>query len=183
MLPMVGNCISLYQSPWLTSAMRLVSLPGDGVWIPVLLTLIAAFVVYYFRKDTVFAVILLVAPLIGNAVKHLLKTYYAVPRPEFFGCKVLATTADGYAFPSGHTIYTTIFFGLLAYYAWKYRTELWARILLPVSVILVLLVGYSRVYLGAHWYLDILAGYIVGFVVLVISILIYEYLLRVKKSV
>jgi len=171
----VGNCILLYQATWLTAAMRLVSLPGDGVWLPVMLTIMAAIFIYKLRGDKFFAAILLVAPLVGNVVKSALKTYYAVPRPASFGCEVLAHDTGGLSFPSGHTVYYTIFFGLLAYYSWKNRKELWAQILLVVSIIPMLLIGYSRVYLGAHWYLDVFAGYIIGGVILAITILVYEY--------
>jgi len=174
----VGNCILLYQSHWLTTFLRIVSLPGDGVWLPVILTVLTAVLIYKLRGDKWFALVIVIAPLIGNVVKHILKAYFAVPRPEVFGCQVLTTYADGYSFPSGHTVYFTIFFGLLAYYGWKNRAAWWARALLFISAFLILSIGYSRVYLGAHWYLDVFAGYVVGFTVLLAAILIYEYLTR-----
>jgi len=178
----VGNCILLYQSHWLTTALRLVSLPGDGAWLPVILTVLTAALIYKLRGDKWFALVLVIAPLIGNVIKHILKAYFAVPRPEVFGCQVLTTYADGYSFPSGHTVYITIFFGLLAYYGWKNRAALWARLLLSISAFLILSIGYSRVYLGAHWYLDVFAGYVGGFTVLFVTILVYEYLLNRNKG-
>jgi|GEM_PF-1016382 len=179
---MVGNCISLFRTDLLTLALRFVSLFGDGVWIPVALTIFAAALVYYFKKDKAFSVILLLAPLVGQIVKSLLKNYYQVPRPEAFGCEVLVNYADKYSFPSGHTIFYTIFFGLLAYYAWQNRRELWAKFVLPVSLALVVTVGYSRIYLGVHWYLDIFGGYVLGGAMLAMAILVHRYLSGKSES-
>lgn len=170
---MVGSCISLFRAEWLTMIMRLVSSVGDGIIIPVLVVTVSA--AFFYRKDKVFALTLALAPLAGQIVKSLLKNYFQLPRPGVFDCQVLVTALDKYSFPSGHTIFYTIFFGLIAYYCVKHFTDLWAKIGFFVSVLLILLVGYSRIYLGAHWYLDVLGGYVVGGAILVVAILIYKY--------
>lgn len=172
---MVGKCIELFRNNYLTDVLRLVSVAGDGVWVPVSLVIIAAFLIFWFKKDKVFALILLLAPLSGNLVKYVLKNMYTVSRPGVFGCQVLTSFTDRYSFPSGHTIFYTIFFGLLAYYSAKHWHEIWAKILLPFSLVLILLVGYSRIYLGAHWYLDVIAGYVIGWAIFVISTIMYKY--------
>ena len=172
---MVGKCIELFRNEYLTQFLRLVSLPGDGVWIPVILTVLTAFLIFVYKKDKIFAIIILVAPLIGNVVKFWLKNMYTVSRPEIFGCEVLTTYTDKYAFPSGHVIFITIFFGLLTYYAVKHSREWWAKVLLPISLVLVSTIGYSRIYLGAHWYLDVIAGYAIGWAILVISTILHKY--------
>lgn len=175
---MVGKCITLYRSDLLTSLMRAVSWFGNGIWIPVILTILVALVVYLYKKDKLLAFIVLLAPLFGQITKSLLKNFFKIGRPETFGCQVLTIYADKYSFPSGHTIFYTTLFGLLAYYAFKNLKNLWAKLLLPISVIMILLVGYSRIYLGAHWYLDVLGGYIVGGAILVIAVMIYNYILK-----
>lgn len=179
---MVGRCIDLYRSVYLTNLLRGVSLFGDGVWIPVALVVVAAALILFLKKDRLFAAVLLVAPLVGNLVKYGLKHLYTVPRPGAFGCPVLTNFADKHAFPSGHTIFYTIFFGLLTYYSAKHWRELWAKTLLPVSIILILTIGYSRIYLGAHWYLDVIAGYIIGGAILVIAAILYKYFCGVKNG-
>ncbi|MEI7579785.1 MAG: hypothetical protein WCJ58_07200, partial [bacterium] len=69
-------------------------MPGDGVLAPIAIVIVAAALIYYFKKDKVFAVILILAPLFGNLVKYLLKSYFAVPRPEVFGCDVMVSYVD-----------------------------------------------------------------------------------------
>jgi len=178
----VGNCISLFRAEWLTTLMRFVSAPGDGVVIPILIVIISA--ALFYKKDKIFAFTLALAPLFGEMVKSLLKNYFQIPRPGAFGCQVLTTAVDKYSFPSGHTIFCTIFFGLIAYYCVKHFADLRAKIGLTISILLILLIGYSRVYLGAHWYLDILGGYVVGGAILAVAILIYRQLTgKVQKNV
>jgi len=135
-----------------------------------------ALLIFVYKKDKLFATILIIAPLVGNTVKYWLKNMYTVSRPEVFGCEVLTTYTDKYAFPSGHVIFITIFFGLLTYYSVKHFHEWWAKIVLPISLLLVISVGYSRIYLGAHWYLDVMAGYFIGWAIFVISTILYKYL-------
>jgi membrane-associated phospholipid phosphatase len=177
----VGSCIYLFRASQLTDVLRVLSLPGDGIIAPITLVIFAAVLVIVFKKDRLFAGILILAPLVGNIIKFLLKTHYSIPRPEVFGCDVLANYGDKYSFPSGHTIFYTIFFGLLAYYSIQNWKDMWTKFVLPLSLFFILSVGYSRIYLGAHWYLDILGGYIVGGAILTICIMIYRHFKRAKE--
>jgi undecaprenyl-diphosphatase len=170
---MVGSCINLFRAQWLTALMQMVSLPGDGVILPIVIVIVSA--ILFYRKDKIFAFVLAIAPLVGEIVKSLLKNYYREPRPVFFGCTVLTKYADQFSFPSGHTIFYTIFFGLVAYYCIKHFADLWAKIGFVFSLLLILSIGYSRVYLGAHWPIDVVGGYVVGVSILAISILVYKY--------
>jgi len=177
----VGSCVNIFRTQWLTVLMRLVSLPGDGIIIPILLVVILA--VLFYRKDKTFAYVLAIAPLVGEIIKSLLKNYYREPRPAFFGCSVLTKYMDQFSFPSGHTIFYTIFFGLIAYYCVKHFNDFWVKIGLVVAIFLISTIGYSRVYLGAHWPIDVVGGYIIGGAILTIAIFAYEFYGKEKKNV
>jgi membrane-associated phospholipid phosphatase len=72
-------------------------------------------------------------------------------------------TESGNSFPSGHAFLAIVFWGLLAYLALARLQRRSLRVLvLSVSVMIILCVGVSRVYLGAHWPSDVMGGYVVG---------------------
>lgn len=95
----------------------------------------------------------LLTGLTGTAVNQLLKAIFVVPRPwildpEFTIVESARAGATGYSFPSGHTQSAATVFGVLALWARKGWTT--AR-----CVAAVLLVGFSRMYLGVHTPLDV----------------------------
>jgi undecaprenyl-diphosphatase len=97
----------------------------------------------------------------GSAVlDRLLKELFARPRP-FFEHPLLRETS--YSFPSGHAMESLVVYGMLAYFAvlaldsWRARTAV-----VFGAVLLVLLIGFSRMYVGVHYFSDVVAGYAAG---------------------
>lgn len=79
----------------------------------------------------------------------------------------------GFSFPSGHVLSYTLVLGLLAYFATdlprRTRTATWAFLLMAI-----VLVGPSRLYLGQHWFSDVLASYLLGLGLLTPLLVYYE---------
>ena len=79
--------------------------------------------------------------------------------------------AGGAAFPSGHTAQAIACFGALAFVAWRLGTP--RRVLgvaLTVVALIVVGVGWSRVYLGVHWPSDVLGGWLLGATALLVAV-------------
>ncbi len=71
--------------------------------------------------------------------------------------------APGYSFPSGHTLNSTVTYGLLALVAWRARLAVLARrAAVAIAVVLPFLIGLSRIALGVHYPTDILGGWLAG---------------------
>lgn len=95
----------------------------------------------------------------------VLKTTVGRLRPA--AVDVLGTVDTGYAFPSGHTLNATVFYGLLAGLLILRVRGVRARVGIVAGwLVLALAVGYSRIYLGYHWLTDVMAGWSLGIAVL-----------------
>jgi len=86
-----------------------------------------------------------------------LKTFTAVPRPP-----VPASSTLGYAFPSAHAGLSVAVFGFLAVAIARELRSNWHWLPYSVSVLLVVAIGFSRIYLGVHWFSDVLGGWSLG---------------------
>lgn len=82
------------------------------------------------------------------------------------------TYATGASFPSGHAMLSLVFYGFIAYLALKYLPPKAGRITAGILVLLIVLVGLSRIYLNVHYASDVLAGFGFGAVFLFLMIAI-----------
>jgi membrane-associated phospholipid phosphatase len=116
-------------------------------------------------------------PLAGivSLINEVFKNAVHRPRPSAQAVQIIGIN-HGNGYPSGHAFFATIFLGLLAYMLF---TRLKSRILRAFSLValtlLALLVGASRIYLGAHWPSDVYGGYVIGGLFLVLLIGGYEW--------
>ncbi len=113
---------------------------------------------------------LLFITAVQGGVNHLIKTAIGRPRPADTVAEIFLPHA-GMSFPSGHVMLYTVLFGFLFFLAWTRMRRGWLRaLLLGVAVVLVLGVGPSRIYLGAHWLSDVVAGHLIGIILLLLAI-------------
>jgi membrane-associated phospholipid phosphatase len=100
--------------------------------------------------------------LLSSYVNALAKDFFAQPRPFEYDPHVRQlVTASGEGLPSGHTQVTVVFWGYLS--AQVRRTWLWI-----VAVFLMIFVPLSRIYVGNHFPTDLLGGYVLGAVILLL---------------
>jgi len=94
--------------------------------------------------------------LLNVAVKHLVGR----DRPQLDQPLVSLTS---YSFPSGHTAGATVFYGFVAVVLLAHAGDSrWRHAIVPAAVLMVLLVGLSRIYLGAHYATDVLGAMVEG---------------------
>ncbi len=123
---------------------------------------IAAMWVWGQRHLSIFLAAAALARILSVALKELVDR----PRPS---ASVVDVTYQlgGHSFPSGHALGATLFYGFLIYCAELSISYKPVRRLVQGSLaIVIVLMGYSRVELGAHWPTDVLGGYAIGLLVL-----------------
>jgi undecaprenyl-diphosphatase len=96
----------------------------------------------------------------GWLLETVLKISFHRTRPDLWPALVTEKTAS---FPSGHATMTTVFFGGIVALVFHLTKNRMARAgALFAGAVIVLAVGFTRIYLGAHWLTDVLAGFLVG---------------------
>jgi undecaprenyl-diphosphatase len=151
--------------------MRAVSLPGYLPWSMGVVgggVLLVALRLGW--RDGLF---LLLVTLLQGLSNHLIKTAIGRPRPADTLVEVLLPQ-HGNSFPSGHVMFYTVFFGFLFFLAWtRLHRSVWRTLVLVVTGALVLLIGPSRMYVGAHWLSDVIAAHLISLVILLFAIEFY----------
>ena len=146
--------------PFLTHLSEFVAIITEP-WLLLLLSFIIGVNLYFLKSKKQGVFFFLMILLTGILIK-VLKAIFQRARP--LESLILES---GYSFPSGHATMAMVFFGLVGYLFVK-KKHLYGIILS------ILLVGFTRAYLGAHWLTDVLGGYVLGGIILVLGILIYR---------
>lgn len=153
----VTQYLQARRTPWLSRVMLFVSDAHETVRILAATVLLAMWRLV--RADRAGALSLGVVPmgqLLNVGLKHLFRRARpVVPEPLVH----LAT----YSFPSGHAVASTLFYGTLcALVLQRVQSRAWCAVAAAGAVLMILLVTCSRVYLGAHYLSDVIAGIAVG---------------------
>ncbi|TMD43775.1 MAG: phosphatase PAP2 family protein [Chloroflexi bacterium] len=126
--------------------------------IPLSISFAAIFWALRFRLEAFFILLTSSSHLLNALVKRLIKR----PRPTD-ELVTVARVINEPSFPSGHVMHYINLFGLLSYLlATNWRSGRLRNILIAICIALIAFVGPSRVYLGAHWPSDVMAGYLYG---------------------
>ncbi len=132
--------------------------------------LISSVILWLLQKKP--AILSLWISVVGaGGIVYLSKLFFDRPRPEL--ALYIEHTPS---FPSAHATIAVAFYGFLAWMIMRNVSGWKAKIhIFFVTLILILLIGFSRLYLGVHYLSDVLAGYFVGGMMLVFSIALLEY--------
>ena len=137
---------------------RIVGFPGSLVAFALVGVLVA--VALLVRRSWLTLVAWLVAVLGGETLNLLLKDLFARPRPSFEHPLVVETS---YSFPSGQAMESLVVYGMLAYFAvLTSRSQRMRVVSVCGAAVVVALIGFSRVYLGAHYVSDVVGGFAAG---------------------
>lgn len=162
------------RQPWLTTVLTLVTDLFGPIILPVL---IAAAAVLWWRRTRSWRdpLVLVGAMVFSTALSFALKGIYGRPRPEA-SLMSIPGLETSYSFPSGHTIGASTLVLVSGYLIWRgsptRRALAWWAL---AAVVIIGVVGGSRLYLGYHFLTDVLAGICVGVVVLGVTMCVVRW--------
>jgi undecaprenyl-diphosphatase len=146
-----------WEAGWLTPIMIFFTKLGTGL--PALALGVAVFLMLLAFRLRLELLIYLLAAAGSPVLNWLLKAAFHLARPDIHRLVV----QGGYGFPSGHAMGAITFYGITAYFLWcRIRAPSGRSLVLAVSVVLILAIGLSRIYLGVHYPTDVIGGYLAG---------------------
>jgi undecaprenyl-diphosphatase len=144
---------------WLEGAMRDITSLGSSAVLTLIVTAVIVYLLLIRKVGTALFVLAAVAG--GQLLSTLLKAGIDRPRPDLVSHLVNETSLS---FPSGHAMVSAVTYLTLGSLAARFLPGRTTKIyVLSLAVLITLLVGVSRVYLGVHWPSDVLAGWCAGF--------------------
>lgn len=172
----VERAVVHMRTPFLTTFLVFVTRLGDPFFLSSAAMLIAVLLII--RGRAYDAALFIVALVVAVVSLTVLKNTFQIARPVSEIYK-----ADGWSFPSGHATLATTFFFMLAHSFFdKMRTVMRKIILIVGSIFATAVICFSRLYLGAHWTLDILAGIALGLLSVSFTVLIFSVFIENRRS-
>lgn len=160
----IFHVLQSIRYPSLDNYFLLLSFLGDKTVVLPASVMVIAFLSLYRRYWT--AIHFFVGQLFAASSIFLLKLLINNARPTGF-----LLTRHGSSFPSGHTVLSVTFYGLIAYLIAEQVPKGLRQIVYIPCALLILLIAFSRIYLGAHWFTDVLGGLFLGLSITLLVIL------------
>lgn len=171
----VEQMVSHLRTPFLTTLMLAITNVGSPFILSILAILISIIIVI--NRDTYDTLLFMVSITFSIISFTVLKGMIHLPRPT--GSLV---NISSWSFPSGHSTVATAFFFSIAYtFFGKIKTSLGKVLLVSFSISAVILISISRIYLGAHYALDVLGGIALGLLSVSLTVLAFNIFLEEKR--
>lgn len=151
--------IQSLNSQFLTSFMLLVSQGFTGI--PAVVLVLVCVLIIWWRLGRLEGIFMAAAGVL-SPIANLFKLIIEQPRPPASLVGIISP-AGGLGFPSGHAFFAAMILGMLIYFVLRYVSlQPLKWLLVSVLLFIILLVGYSRVYLGDHWASEVIESYIIA---------------------
>lgn len=144
-----------HRTAWLDQVMMLISALGDGLERTVGTIVLAGYLLW--RRRMRWALALAAVMTAAAVLVPTLKTIFHFARPS-----LLYSGADAFSFPSGHATSAAAFYIVLAWIAARPLSRPLKPVPWALAAVMIGLTGLSRIYVGAHWFSDVLAGFALG---------------------
>ena len=174
----LGMWLHTHSSPHLTAVFLFITALGSTVLVICVTVVVGIYLLW--RKQTYWLAAVWLSVFGGILLNKFLKYIFHRPRPHFDD-PILALTS--YSFPSGHTMAATVLYGVLAALLVTNTERRSFRVLIILGAMLVIAsVGFSRMYLGAHYLSDVLGAIAEGLAWLSLCLTVVHIIWRQRNS-
>jgi membrane-associated phospholipid phosphatase len=150
----LGIWLHAHGSPQLTTVFLVITSLGSTVLVSGIAVVVGLYLLW--RRQTYWLAAVWLSVFGGMLLNKFLKYLFHRPRPHFDD-PILALSS--YSFPSGHTMAATVLYGVLAaLLVTKIKRRSYRVLVILAAILLIALVGFSRMYLGAHYLSDVLGA-------------------------
>jgi undecaprenyl-diphosphatase len=159
------------ESPGLTLLMKVFTSIGST---SIVVTLaLSALLFLYFVLHHRYELIFFISIVAGTAIiNHILKLCFVRQRPDLH--RLIQET--GYSFPSGHSMEAFALYASLAFLLWRHlSTRIGRSIVIILCVVMIILIGMSRIYLGVHYPSDVIGGYLASGVYFTLGVWLFQW--------
>jgi undecaprenyl-diphosphatase len=160
--------IQKLHAPLLDRIMLGITLLGEPVVLLLICLGLGSGLLYYNRRTE--ATTLSIAAVGAIGLNYWLKVLFGRARPALWNHIV---DVGLHSFPSGHAMASIAIYGFIGYILAKQFPQ-WRKRIFALTTVLIIAIGFSRLYLGVHWPTDVAAGYAVGLLWLIACILSLE---------
>jgi membrane-associated phospholipid phosphatase len=170
--------IQEHQNVVVDRVMFLLSTPGYMPQAPIIVTLTSLILfLFKYKKAAVFVLLTMLSGLVSSIVKAIVNR----PRPSDQVVRILLKTSQQ-SFPSGHVLFYVVFFGFLIVLMYQLQgiPRAIRAVVIAVSLLFIFMIPISRIYMGAHWFTDVLGGFLLG--ILCLYLLSWLYLRKRADS-
>ncbi|MFH1822539.1 MAG: LssY C-terminal domain-containing protein [Patescibacteria group bacterium] len=173
----IANLLSIFYSEKLIKVFSWITYLGNWQIVFSLSILVILLFLLWKRRIYLWPFLFII---VGSEIfVYLGKLIFGRSRPEIAYYDLISSS-----FPSGHATFAVVFFGFLTYFFWRELKEWKYKInILFSTIIIIMAIGFSRLYLGLHFISDVWGGYLLGLLWLVVGISLTEWLLRKNNRV
>lgn len=162
------------RAPTLTTILIIITNLGSAITL-ISLTILSIILIKNKKIGLCISLNLIISTLLNVILKNIVQR----PRPE--GCRLI--DESGYSFPSGHSMVNTAFYGLLIYLVLRnVKNSKLKYTLVTLISLLIIGIGFSRIYLGVHYASDVLAGFLISIAYLVVFTTFMHDMLKIEKG-
>jgi membrane protein DedA with SNARE-associated domain/membrane-associated phospholipid phosphatase len=173
----IENLLYAFRDPLLVKVFLWITLLAKAK-IVLCVTLLLGVIFFLWNKREF--IIPLIVTVTGSGMFNLLgKVAFHRQRPPGVG----VYTETSFSFPSGHAVIAAALYGFAVYFLWRLAATWRTRLnILFAGIFLVAAIGFSRLYLGVHFLSDVLGGYLLGFLWLIIGMCMVEWNARKERT-